>query len=278
MPSFDIRRLLSYNCTHAKQLIFIMIITADSQNLPIADSVATLVYCDPPWNMGMNEGKRSDRLSEIDYIKFIRNYLSEASRIMANNSWLVITLYNKIRFIHEYILYQYAELEFVQELIWYYNFGHYTRKMFVPCHDNILIYRKGNPKFHWTKIAIRSKRQEIGDIRADNRGRTPGSIIKVSRLTNTSYEKKFLCGDRRSSQPIELVKIFLNAYTEPGQLVVDMFSGSGTISKVCKQLNRVCMAFDICERYCKGANYRIDHGWKTLVSKDKNWQEFIKMK
>jgi len=253
-----------------------MICVADSRYLPLKDSIATLVYCDPPWNMGMNEGKWNDRLSETEYIKFLRNYLGEASRVMNYNSWLVIVLYNKIRFFHEYILYNMPELEFVQELIWYYNFGKYTRKMFVPCHDNILVYRKGNPAFHWEEVAIESKRQQVKDPRADCRGRTPGSIIKVGRLTNTSYEKKFLCGDRRTSQPPALIKLFLKAYTLPGQRVVDMFSGSGTVQKVCNELGRECMAFDICEHYCKEAMYRIDHGWKWLVCKNLNWQDFIK--
>lgn len=54
--------------------------------------------------------------------------------------------------------------------------------------------------------------------------------------------------------PYELARRIILATTEPGQLVVDPFAGSGTICKAAADTGRAFLGFDIDEKYVRYAN------------------------
>ena len=57
--------------------------------------------------------------------------------------------------------------------------------------------------------------------------------------------------------PEKLVQDHINAWSNPGDLVLDPFAGSGTTGKVAKMLNRNWIMIESVEEYCKIANERI---------------------
>ena len=238
-----------------------MIVTADSTHAPIKSRSARLVYVDPPFNTGKNLG---EHLNDSDYQSFIFKWLKEAKRIADNNSWLVICVgRGKTRYLHEDILYRlFTDLELVQELVWIFNFGTYTQSKFVPCHETLLVFRIGEPTFYADKIRIPSQRMLVGDIRADYRGRVPSSyILDIPRVPGNSKERQFIQGKGQTCQPQKLCNLLVKAYTVPGELVVDLFSGSGSMSKSCMAYSRKCIALEINHEWNKESNQRLEN-WK----------------
>ena len=237
---------------------------ANAQHLPIRNMVSDLVYVDPPTNRGCNETAQSDHLTLDDYTSFTLNWLNEAVRTMRPNSWLIICLYHKLRYFYEHMIYtQFPTLEYDHEIIWSYNFGLYTHYRFVPSHDNLLVYRQGEPKFHWKTVAIPSQRMLSGDHRADYRGRTPGTVWDIPRQPGNSIARRYLqsvCQHSRSSQPEELCERIVRAFTIPQQLVLDLFCGSGTMPVVCRRNQRRCMSMDLCELYIQETKDRMELG------------------
>ena len=53
-------------------------------------------------------------------------------------------------------------------------------------------------------------------------------------------------------------------YSGVGDLVVDIFNGSGTSCKVAKDLGRNYIGFELDEQYCRLSEERIGWAWKNL--------------
>ena len=52
-------------------------------------------------------------------------------------------------------------------------------------------------------------------------------------------------------KPISLLRYLIEKTTEPGQLVIDPFMGSGSTLRAAKDLGRRCIGIEIEERYCE---------------------------
>lgn len=235
-----------------------MLTVSNALSLPIRNKSVKLVFADPPTNRGMNEGASSDTLDPLVYSHFALKWLLEAKRVMAYDSYLVICLYHKIRYLYEHIMHtHFLDLHFDHEIIWDYNFGRYTNQRFVPSHDNLLVYKSGTPKFYWQEVAVESQRLRIGDPRADQRGRTPSSVWAIPREPGNSKSRRSMQDTyRRSCQPMLLCERIIKAYTRERDPVLNLFSGSGTMEICCRMLKRPVVSVDICEHYCREAKDR----------------------
>jgi len=159
------------------------------------------------------------------------------------------------------------QIKLEQSLIWYYDFGTYTRKRFVPSHTTLLIYKYGKPKFYWEQIAEPSQRMEKNDLRADWRGRTPGTVLAIPRVPGNSSDRRYI-GRGRSCQPTELLETLVKAYTSnksSQELVVDLFSGSGSMAVACRKLGRLCVSMDIEEQFIKEGYQRVHEDWRRYT-------------
>ena len=246
-----------------------MIVNASALKIPVRTYEAKLIYCDPPRNMGMNEHNSDDKLDPFEYEEFTIQWIKEAYRCMRVEGWLVICTWHCQRYFFEHLLRtNYPYLEYDHEIIWDYNFGLYTHDRFVPSHDNILVFKRGHPQFHWQSVAVRSQRQDAGDTRADYRGRTPSSVWPIPRVPGNSKARSFMTDThRRTCQPLELCTRVVKAFTDPNDLVLDLFSGAGTMGLATRTAERQYFGLDICEHYCKEARRRLDLEHERLFIK-----------
>ena len=60
-----------------------------------------------------------------------------------------------------------------------------------------------------------------------------------------------------TEKPVELMEHFVKTYTEPGDLVVDPFCGTGSTAVACKQLGRRFIGGDTNAEYIEVAKQRI---------------------
>lgn len=224
----------------------------------------TLAYCDPPSQRGYN----TDRLSCVEYQAFTLAWLYQTISLLSSDSRLVLCLHHTIRRLFEHLIHiNFPQLTFEQEIIWHYNFGVYTRKRFVPSHDNILTYTIGHPPFNWQAVAIPSQRMQANDPRADWRGRTPGTVWAIPRTPGNSLSRYFQRKlNRVSQQPEELAKRIILAYTNQDQIIFDPFLGSGTVAFMARTYNRRYYGQDNTESYVKQAKERVTkQGWMTFL-------------
>jgi len=62
--------------------------------------------------------------------------------------------------------------------------------------------------------------------------------------------------DHPTQKPIPLVEWLIQTYSNPSDLILDPFLGSGTTAYCAKKLNRKCIGIEIEEKYCEIAARR----------------------
>ena len=75
-------------------------------------------------------------------------------------------------------------------------------------------------------------------------------------VTHTNVKDKKLYG-HPTPKPIHIIKNLIINSTNEGDLVLDTFSGSGTVAVACKELNRRCIAMEMVEEHYNNSLIRL---------------------
>lgn len=228
----------------------------------ISDSSVDLIIADPPYNLGKDYGNDSDRKSKEEYLKFTRSWLKEAVRVLKNNG--TIYVFMGVRFIsHLYIiLEEELGLEFNSWIVWHYTQGMGKTKGFSPRHDDILMFTKGKkPSFNLDDVRIP---QKFYRQRNNMRGANPGDVWEFSHVHYSNPNRK----PHPTQKPEGLVERLVLASSSKNSLVLDPFSGSGTTARVCQQLERSFVGFEINSEYVEMTNERLNDAFNSFDSID----------
>ena len=102
--------------------------------------------------------------------------------------------------------------------------------------ETILIYRKKNPFLIDQNIRKYPKNYGVFDVT----GIEPTNIWKISPSRSKIHPAVF---------PKKLCENLIQCYSFPGDAVLDMFAGSGTVGEVARELNRIPVLCEIFESY-----------------------------
>lgn len=159
-------------------------------------------------------------------------------------------------------------------LVWSYRNKANLRDDWGRSHESLLHLRKGKHftfntdavripyNAHTTRYPERTQAatSQDGGARADRwrphpAGARPRDVLELPVLANGTAEKTA----HPTQKPVQLVRKLVLASSDPGQLVVDPFSGSGTTALVCEQTGRRWRASELDPRWCRVAADRIRH-------------------
>lgn len=220
-----------------------------------------LIIADPPYNLGKNYGNNHDLKGFDEYIKFSEEWLHEAKRILKPHG--TIYVFMGVRFISYLydILDRKLGLYFNSWITWHYTQGMGKTKGFSPRHDDILMFNKSE-KFTFNLDDIRVP-QKFYRERNNMRGANPGDVWEFSHV--------HYCQENRQSHPTQkpegLIERMVLASSNIDNLVLDPFSGSGTTLRVCQQLNRSCVGFELNPDYVQMTKVRLEqpfHGFDGI--------------
>ncbi len=76
-------------------------------------------------------------------------------------------------------------------------------------------------------------------------------------------------GSHETMKPTGLLERFIRVASEEGDVVLDMFMGSGTTAIACLNTNRNYIGFELDKHYCEIANERITRMEQEVVKNDK---------
>ena len=237
----------------------------------IDDGSVDLAFADPPFNIGYKYDKYHDRQDDAKYLDWCSGWISEISRILkpTGTFWLAIG--------DEYA----AELKvaatrqidnpFIMRgwVVWYYTFGVNCTRKFNRSHAHLFQFIKDEKKFTFNAedplVRVPSARALVyGDSRANPLGRLPDDtwILRPQDLADcfTAEEDtwyfprvagtfKERAGFHGCQMPEQLLGRIIRSCSEPGDVVVDPFSGSATTVAVAKKLGRKYVAFDLSQDY-----------------------------
>jgi DNA modification methylase len=235
-----------------------------------------LVFADPPFNIGYDYDVYEDRRGREQYLHWTGTWGRAVQRILKPTGafWLAIG--------DEYA----AELKLVFQnalglrcrswVIWYYTFGVNCTKKFSRSHAHLFHFVKDFKKFTFNSLDIRvpSARQLVyKDSRGDPDGRLPDDtwILRPQDLPegfqadeDTWYFRR-VCGTFKEragwhgcQMPEQLLGRIIRASSNPGDVVLDPFAGSGTTLVAAKKLGRRWLGFELSANYVARAQARLD--------------------
>ena len=241
----------------------------------LAAGSVDLVFADPPFNIGYDYDVYHDRQEHDSYLTWSKQWIGAVHRALKPDGsfWLAIG--------DEYA----AELKLISQeigfhtrswVIWYYTFGVNCKQKFTRSHAHLFYFVKDRTKFTFRadelENRIPSARQLVyNDTRGNPNGRLPDDtwILRpqdsagftaaedtwyIPRVAGTFKER---AGFHGCQMPEQLLGRIIRVCSNPGELVVDPFSGSATTLAVAKKLGRRFLGFDLSAEYVERGESRL---------------------
>jgi site-specific DNA-methyltransferase (adenine-specific) len=228
----------------------------------LSNNSVDLIIADPPYNLGKDYGNGHSVQGFEEYLDFSRAWLSEAHRILKEEG--TIYVFMGVRFIS--YLYDILDRElnmFLNSWIcWHYTQGIGKRKGFSPRHDDILMFNKSD-SFTFNLDSVRVP-QKYYRSRNNMRGANPGDVWHFSHVHYSNPNRQ----DHPTQKPEGLIERMVLASSNEGDTVLDPFAGSGTTLRVCQQLNRNCIGFEINSEYVSMIRNRLSKPFDGFDSVD----------
>ncbi len=251
------------------------IILADNMSvLPgIPSASVELVYVDPPFNTG--KVRRLTRLRTVrddeggdrvgfqgrsyrtepgatcafadrydDFIAFIEPRLRQARRILADSGSLFLHVDCREAHYCKVLLDELFGREcFMNEIIWAYDYGARPRSRWPAKHDTIFWYVKdpGRYTFRYEEMdRIPYMAPGLVSDEKARRGKTPTdvwwhTIVPTRGAERTGYP---------AQKPLGILERIVKVHSEPGDMLMDFFAGSGSFGEAAARLGRDFILMD----------------------------------
>jgi site-specific DNA-methyltransferase (adenine-specific) len=245
-------------------------------NLPVlktlTDGSVNLVYIDPPFNTGKVQARNSIRTVQSDqgdrtgfqgkkyetvtlgskqygdvfddYAAFIIPRMEEACRVLAPNGTLYFHIdYREVHYCKIWLDAIFGRECFLNEIIWAYDYGGKAKTRWPAKHDNILVYVKdpGHYTFNVKDIDREPYMAPglVGPEKAE-KGKLPTDTWWYTIVGTNSKERN----GYPTQKPLGVINRIVRASSNPGDVVMDFFAGSGTVGESCLQNNRQFILVD----------------------------------
>jgi site-specific DNA-methyltransferase (adenine-specific) len=149
--------------------------------------------------------------------------------------------------------------------------GYGTQKNWMAVRQELLYYTKGNPDFSvaYTDIPkiLRGYYKTMRGKRAENLERSRSDTIRPGNvwvdIQQVFYRMEENVPGAYAQKPLKAVERIVAACSGEDDLVVDLFSHSGTTLIACERLNRLCYTSDIDPIFAEMTIRRLEHFRET---------------
>jgi site-specific DNA-methyltransferase (adenine-specific) len=239
----------------------------------IPASSVDLIYIDPPFNTGKMQtrqriatvrdeagdrtgfqGRRyrtmklgstgyADRFD--DYLEFLRPRLQEAHRVLTPTGSLFFHIdYREVHYCKILLDEIFGRECFQNEIIWAYDYGARAKQRWPAKHDNILWYSKDADRYTFHLDACdRIPYMAPGLVGAEKaaRGKTPTDVWWHTIVPTNGKEKTGYA----TQKPLGILERIVKVHSNPGDLCLDFFAGSGTLGEAAARHGREFLLIDI---------------------------------
>lgn len=240
----------------------------------LPDGVADLVYLDPPFNTGRTRkldarvtvrsddgdrvgfrgnryltGRREGPISAYgdafdDYLAFLEPRLCELHRVLAPHGSMYFHIdYRESHYCKVLLDSIFGRACFLNEIVWAYDYGGRPSRRWPAKHDTILFYAKDPDRYTFNADAIDREPYMapslVGPEKAA-RGKLPTDVWWHTIVSPTGRERL----GYPTQKPIGVLRRIVRASSNPGDLVLDPFAGSGTAGAAAAELGRRFLLID----------------------------------
>ncbi len=239
----------------------------------LANESVPLIYVDPPFNTGRTQARarirtvrdeagdrtgfggrryKTERVAGAtgyadcfdDFLGFLRPRMVEAHRVLAATGSLFFHIdYREVHYCKVMLDEIFGRECFQNEIIWAYDYGARAKKRWPAKHDNILWYTKDPERYTFHLDASdRIPYMAPGLVGAEKaaRGKTPTDVWWHTIVSPTGKEKTGYA----TQKPLGILERIVKVHSNPGDLVLDFFAGSGTTGEAAAKHGREFLLVD----------------------------------
>ena len=255
---------------HVNGVLWLGDATAWLQSLPTGS--VDLIFADPPYNIKKAEWDTFE--SQQQYVDWSVRWIEQAARALKPTGSLYVCGFSEI--LADLRLPASRFFRGCRWLVWHYKNKANLRDDWGRSHESILHLRKstkfafntdhvrvpygmhtlrypGHPQAETSQYGGGAPRE--GEWQPHPLGAKPRDVIEIPTLSNAMEERT----SHPSQKPEELLRKLMLASSNPGELVVDPFLGSGTTAVVAEQLGRKWAGCDLSQEYLGWAVGRLEH-------------------
>lgn len=240
------------------------------------DNSVHMAITSPPYNVGIDYDNHHDNLAYEEYLSWLGGVWAETKRVLVQGGRFALniapTSIKAFRPIHYHFAAQMAELGMIMrtEILWYKQtmrkrtaWGSWrspANPHILPSWEYVLVFSKdtwdlpGNP--------------EDADVTAEEFKKFSDGFWYIPPETERyGHPAPF---------PEELVYRLIKFYTYKGNVVLDMFGGTGTVAVVAHKTGRHFVHVEISEDYCATARRRVESYAlqpRLIADPKKEWRE-----
>ena len=236
------------------------------------DESFDLIYIDPPFNTGQAQRRQTlkttrdedgDRTgfaghrykTEVlstyayadtfdDYLDFLVPRLEVAHRLLKPTGSLYVHLdYREVHYAKVALDQLFGRAQFMNEIIWAYDYGGRSKKRWSPKHDNLLWYVKDKRHYFYDQEASdRIPYMAPGLVGPEKaaRGKIPTDTWWHTIVSPTSKEKT----GYPTQKPLALMRRIVAVHSRRGDRLLDFFAGSGSFGEAAYLEGRDCVLID----------------------------------
>jgi site-specific DNA-methyltransferase (adenine-specific) len=237
----------------------------------LANESVDLIFADPPYNIGKAEWDTFE--SQQAYVAWSLQWIEEAARVLKPTGTLYICGFSEI--LADLRLPAARFFQGCRWLVWHYKNKANLGNDWGRSHESILHFRKSRSfTFNTEDVRIpygnhtlkypehpQAESSQYGKGNGKGRlwhphpkGAKPKDVIEIPTTCNGMHEKTA----HPTQKPEELLRQIILASSNPSDLVIDPFLGSGTTAVVAEQLKRRWRGCDASPEYCAWAAERIE--------------------
>lgn len=239
----------------------------------VQDGIADFVMTSPPyWNLkDYGHPGQIGNSSYKEYIDRLGSVWQECYRVTGPEAVMVVNVGNRR---HEKRFYSIA-MDIAQSmtdwilwdiLIWYIpnalpQPNYYMERLFDNKYEFLLVFTKYEEQeytFHKPRVPQKYIDADPRSHKKNGRGRCIGNIIRVPAYRPPNVKE---LGYHVAAYPEELVALMVESFTEPGDIVLDPFLGSGTTLKVAEIMGRSGVGVEVNGDYRELIDRRIRENW-----------------
>jgi adenine-specific DNA-methyltransferase len=232
----------------------------------IYDGKIQLIVTSPPYNLNKDY---EDKMSLNEYITWQKQVIHECARILNNQGsicWQVGNYVDKGEVVPIDILsykqFKDEGLILRNRIIWTYNHGLHAKNRLSGRYETIMWFTKTDDYiFNLDPIRVPQKYPNKKHYKGDKKGqlscnplgKNPGDVWEISNVKNNHPEKT----EHPCQFPELLVERLVLSLSNPKDMVLDPFAGSGTVGAVCEKHNRDYILIEKEEGYCNIIDNRL---------------------
>lgn len=169
-----------------------------------------------------------------------------------------------------YLLWDKIPFYLIQEIVWNYGAGVAGKKFFSPRNEKILWYVKDPNNYIFNLDEIRDpnvkypNQKKNGKIKVNPLGKNPTDVWSFPKVTSGKNRASKERTSHPAQFPIAVIDRIVKASSNPGDLILDPFLGSGTTAIAALTLNRSVIGFEIKPEYCEIAAQRIKNHLESI--------------